>query len=276
MKKQLQVLVPIFNEEAVLRDSLQSLRMQSVEDVEFLLIDDCSSDASADICSEFLDDKRFRYVRNDKNLGLSKSLRTNVDLKNFSFIARHDADDLSAPSRFSEQLAKMKANENLGILGTAFYLFDYQREIFNLVEMPKLTRKSVVLKFMNGVNTGTAMYRSTALREIGGFKNVRGKVEGYATLKAILSIGYDISNLKSPLYVYRLLTVKKHRSGEGFISKRDVAMANSLFKSWNPLGLIWLFMSIVRPLVPEVIVSRITQRRKTRVNPDSVMELLNL
>ena len=65
------VCVAIYNIDQYLYECLNSLKSQSFQDVEFILIDDCSTDKSLSICKHFCNlDNRFRLIHHEKNLGL--------------------------------------------------------------------------------------------------------------------------------------------------------------------------------------------------------------
>ncbi|MEM9006734.1 MAG: glycosyltransferase [Cyanobacteria bacterium P01_F01_bin.86] len=88
-----------------LRESVDSILQQSFTDFEFIIIDDCSSDDSWSILSEYaLSDRRILLLRNQQNMGLTKSLNKALNLARGEYIARQDADDISMPTRFDKQV----------------------------------------------------------------------------------------------------------------------------------------------------------------------------
>jgi CDP-glycerol glycerophosphotransferase len=88
------VVVPIFNVEAYVRESLESLAAQSVRDFEAILVDDGSTDGSAAIAGEFVErDPRFRLVR-QPNAGLSAARNTGIGAASGELLAFLDSDDL--------------------------------------------------------------------------------------------------------------------------------------------------------------------------------------
>lgn len=94
-----------------LRESLDSILQQSFTDFEFVIIDDCSSDDSESILTEYASrDRRIRLYRNEQNLGLTKSLNKGLNLAQGDYIARQDADDISLPTRFAKQVAWLAEN----------------------------------------------------------------------------------------------------------------------------------------------------------------------
>ena len=68
------VLMPVFNCESFLENSIESILNQTFEDFEFLIINDGSTDKSEEIIKSY-SDNRIKYIKNDKNISLSKTLK---------------------------------------------------------------------------------------------------------------------------------------------------------------------------------------------------------
>jgi glycosyltransferase involved in cell wall biosynthesis len=103
------VLMPVYNAERFLTVAIDSILGQTFTDFEFLIIDDCSTDASADIIKAYTD-SRIRYFRNEKNLGISLSLNRGIELAGSPLIARMDSDDISYPERLQTQYDFIRAH----------------------------------------------------------------------------------------------------------------------------------------------------------------------
>ncbi|HKE93672.1 MAG TPA: glycosyltransferase family 2 protein [Povalibacter sp.] len=111
------VVMSVFNGAAYLRDAVDSVLRQSFQDFELIAIDDGSSDASLQILRS-CDDPRIRIIRNENNIGLTRSLNLGLSAARGELIARQDADDLSAPMRLAKQLALFDATPSLVLVGT--------------------------------------------------------------------------------------------------------------------------------------------------------------
>ena len=101
------VLMSVYNgSPTYLRESIDSILQQSFAEFEFIIIDDCSSDGSHSILSDYASrDRRIRLFRNEQNMGLTKSLNKGLNLAQGDYIARQDADDISLLTRFEKQVA---------------------------------------------------------------------------------------------------------------------------------------------------------------------------
>jgi glycosyltransferase involved in cell wall biosynthesis len=112
------VLVSVSNGERYLRTALDSVLGQSVADLELLVVDDGSTDATPAIL-DAIRDPRLRVLRNDERLGLAASLNRGLDEARGRFVARLDADDVALPRRLARQLARIQADPQAAIIGSA-------------------------------------------------------------------------------------------------------------------------------------------------------------
>src|SRR5688572_25519384 len=103
------VVVSVYNGERHVRCSLESVLAQADVDLELIVIDDGSTDRTGAIIEDLAaSDARVRHVR-QQNCGLTQSLVLGCSMARGEFIARHDADDLSLPSRLAKQIALLRA-----------------------------------------------------------------------------------------------------------------------------------------------------------------------
>lgn len=104
MAKALTVLMPVYNAEKFLEEAIGSILAQTFTNFEFIIVDDASTDSSASIIQSY-PDPRIKYVRNERNLGISATLNRGIELSTTEWIARMDADDISYPERLEKQFA---------------------------------------------------------------------------------------------------------------------------------------------------------------------------
>ncbi|MEX5215246.1 MAG: glycosyltransferase [Nitrospiraceae bacterium] len=111
------VVMSVYNGERFLGEAIESILGQSYAELEFIILDDGSTDASARISTSF-GDPRIRVVRHNRNLGLAASLNVGFSLAAGRYIARMDADDISLPTRLAHQVAFMDAHPHVGVCGS--------------------------------------------------------------------------------------------------------------------------------------------------------------
>ncbi len=100
------VIVPVYNVESYIRCCLDSLRAQTFQNFEVILIDDGSIDHSGDICDEYATvDKRFKVIR-QKNGGVSVARQVGLNLAKGDYIIHVDPDDWVLPNMLSELYEK--------------------------------------------------------------------------------------------------------------------------------------------------------------------------
>jgi hypothetical protein len=112
------VVMAVFNGEKYVAESVASILAQDYRDLEFIIIDDGSTDGTRNIVAAF-DDPRIVLLENPANLGLAVSLNRGLAAARGELIARQDADDLSAPTRLARQVEFMDTHPDIGLLGTA-------------------------------------------------------------------------------------------------------------------------------------------------------------
>lgn len=100
------VIMSVYNGSRYLREAIESILNQTFTNFEFIIINDCSTDNSWEILTEYSNkDRRIRLFNNEENIGLTKSLNKGINLARGEYIARQDADDVSLPQRFDKQVA---------------------------------------------------------------------------------------------------------------------------------------------------------------------------
>lgn len=111
------VLLPVYQGERYLREAIDSILNQTFTDFEFIIIDDASTDRSAEVIGSYRD-SRIRFIRNDTNLGLTTTLNKGLELACGEYVARMDQDDVSLHERLAKQVAFMDSRPELAACGT--------------------------------------------------------------------------------------------------------------------------------------------------------------
>jgi glycosyltransferase involved in cell wall biosynthesis len=110
------VIMSMRNGAATVGATVRSIQLQTLEDWELIVIDDGSSDRSSFIVEAF-GDARIRLVRETSSAGLAPRLNQAVALSRGEFIARMDADDVCFPQRLARQIAQLREDPSLDVLG---------------------------------------------------------------------------------------------------------------------------------------------------------------
>lgn len=110
------VLMSVYNGGKFLKDAMDSILEQTYQDWECIVIDDCSTDNTPQLLSEYAQkDKRIRVYRNEKNQKLPASLNRALKSAKGTYIVRMDADDICRRDRLEKQVAFMEQNRGLSL-----------------------------------------------------------------------------------------------------------------------------------------------------------------
>jgi len=109
------VIVTSYNYEQYIKDSVESVLNQTFTDFELIIIDDCSTDNSAEIIKQ-INDRRIKFIQNDKNYGLKYSVQKAVELAQGEWIAFLESDDLWVPETLETRLKYAEKYSDVGII----------------------------------------------------------------------------------------------------------------------------------------------------------------
>jgi len=220
------VVMCAYNSESTIREAVDSVLNQTYEDFKLWVFDDNSQDSTLDILRRYNDD-RLVILAASKNIGTYAA-------KNFAvynvgvgtYVALHDADDISHPERFEKQINFME-KKNIVCLGTAvkeFWENDWQPHTISSEKTAnnerinkyakKIKRKDLksVLKHLTGdyekyikfkfCMNGTMMFKKSILYKLGGWDG-EARVGGDTDLFIRILGEEDIHNLNECLYYRR-------------------------------------------------------------------------
>lgn len=119
------VVMPAYNAEKYISIAIESILEQTYRNFEFIIIDDCSNDKTFDIIQSFkVKDKRIILIRNNKNIGVTKSLNKALEEARGKYIVRMDADDWSYPERLDTQIKLMEDQPEVVVSGSYIEVCD--------------------------------------------------------------------------------------------------------------------------------------------------------
>lgn len=131
------IIVPAYNVERTIGETLRSLLAQTFSDFELIVVDDGSSDRTLDVVAGF-DDPRIRVIR-QANRGLAGAHNTGVHAAAAPYIGFCDADDLWAPEKLARHVAHLDANPAVGLSFAGSRMIDDDGRPFGASQSPKLT-----------------------------------------------------------------------------------------------------------------------------------------
>jgi glycosyltransferase involved in cell wall biosynthesis len=126
----LSVILPAYNAEKYISETINSILSQTFSDFELLICDDCSSDKTWGIIKN-LNDSRIRIFRNEKNLGKTHTCNKLFNFTKGKYLTIHDADDISLADRFDKQIHFLENNIGYGLVGCNFLEIDQMGKEFS-------------------------------------------------------------------------------------------------------------------------------------------------
>lgn len=159
------VVTPVYNAAEHLGVAIRSILDQTLSNLEFIIVDDGSTDRSPKIIEEYaLSDERIAAIRQE-NRGVAAALNRGLDIARGTYIARMDADDASHPDRMAKQAAFLNDRPEIGLCGTAWtYSGERRGSSMPITDSEEIR---VSLMFWPCVSHPTAMMRRSLIAECG-------------------------------------------------------------------------------------------------------------
>lgn len=122
-EKKISVVMSVFGYEKYIEATISSILNQTMDDFEFIIIDDSCKYDLLEIIEKFRDN-RIIYIKNVKNMGLTGSLIKGIQRSTGKYIARMDAGNISLKNRFKTQYDFLENNTKIYLAGSSIELID--------------------------------------------------------------------------------------------------------------------------------------------------------
>lgn len=196
------VLLPVYNAEKYIKDSVNSILKQDYINFELIILNDGSTDNSLAIINSVSDSRI--SVFSHANIGLAATLNKGIELAKGKYIARQDNDDISLPQRLSKQVEFLEKHPEVALVGTWC-------EIINENGNPngkfhKHPINNIALKFFllfdNPFVHSSVMFRKDAIVSVGSYNTDTSFFEDYNLWSRVARL-YKIANIPEILLKYR-------------------------------------------------------------------------
>jgi glycosyltransferase involved in cell wall biosynthesis len=209
------VLTTVFNAGRFFEPSIRSILNQTFRNFEFLIVDDASTDGSAEVAEEWArKDPRVRVIRNAENKGQTACLNQGLQLARGRWIARQDADDLAHPLRLAEQHRFLTIQPGVVLLGTNGRIIDEQDRLTGLLDAP-LSQQAITWTspFLNPFMHTSVMFRADVIRDqFGGYNEAYRIAQDYELWTRVIA-AHQSANLPQRLVCYRHLGTSLSKAG---------------------------------------------------------------
>lgn len=253
MSPRVSVVMSVYNGERWLGAAVESVLGQTLADLELLVIDDGSTDSTAEILGGYRD-PRLRVVRQPR-AGLTASLNRGVRLTTAPLLARLDADDVALPERFARQVAFLDAHPEVGLLGTGCHDVDSAGRVLRTYRPPETDpeiRRALIRH--NPFVHSSAMLRRNVLERAGLYDEGLAVAQDY-DLWVRLSRVTGLANLAEPLVLRRLTPGMISRTRETERLRTELRIKRGAIRSGAYPA--WCAVYLVKPMLALAVPSGI-------------------
>ena len=192
------VIMSVHNEEENLKNCIESILSQSYKNLEFIITDDCSTDKTSEIIYKYSKlDRRIIPIKNNENIGLTKSLNNMVHISKGRYIARQDGDDISISNRLEKQL-NFISKKNLKVC-SARALSKQNNKKIHLVST--LLPMNIVMRFKNPYIHGTLFIEKDTLLNVKLYNESFYYAQDYDLMNRLMTKNIKIGYVRTPLYI---------------------------------------------------------------------------
>ena len=196
-KSKISVVMSVKDAQETISDSINSILVQSYDNFELLIMNDASTDNTAEIISQFeAKDPRVKTFTNKINLGLTASLNILIKKSSGEFIARQDSDDVSLPERLQNQMDYIYLKNLAGCTTKAVSIQDGKI----IHGKSRLVPNKLLLKFKNPFIHGSLLIRKEVMNEINNYNEDFYYAQDYKLFTDLIKTGYKIKILNKILY----------------------------------------------------------------------------
>lgn len=248
MKIKVSVLIPVYNAQSTIECALRSMLRQTWTDLEVVVVNDGSTDATSDILESISrEDGRVRIIHTE-NMGIINALNTGIAVCEGELIARMDADDISHRDRIGAQVELMDTNPDISVCSTLIRMFPRSELLGGLVRYEEWLNSLVCnedisrdMFIESPVAHPSVMLRRDELVEIGGYREM-GWAEDYDLWLRYHAAGKRFAKVTRSLFFWRqssgrLTFTDSRYSVENFLRAKAYYLVPMLCDLGRPLVL---------------------------------------
>jgi glycosyltransferase involved in cell wall biosynthesis len=214
-KPLISVIMPVYNCELYIRESIESILNQSYVNFELLIFDDCSTDKTLNIIEGYKDN-RIVVFKKDENTGLTASLNMGLRIAKGKYLARMDGDDISFPNRFEKQVAYLENNTHVVLCSTLYKIYNWY-----MISNQPLIHEEIKVGLLSGccISHPTVMMRKDVfINNNLKYDETKESGEDYDLWSRLIFLG-EFHNIGEVLLYYRthpqqISNIKKERQLE--------------------------------------------------------------
>ncbi|MGI6722761.1 MAG: glycosyltransferase family 2 protein [Arcobacteraceae bacterium] len=229
--KLVSVIIPVYNVEKFVQEAIESIQNQTYNNLEIIVIDDCSTDNTYNIVENLAQsDERIKLFKNEKNLKIVKTLNRALSLANGEYIARMDGDDISALDRIEQKVRFLEENKEFDLVGCSMKAIDIDGK--QIGQTVHFSNQHLLIKSLKCVTPVSHIWvaRKSLYDKLYGYREISG-VEDYDFLLRMTSSGFKYTNLEDYFgYFVRLGRVGNTISSFGIRQRKMHSYVFKLYK----------------------------------------------
>lgn len=209
--KLLTIVIPTYNRANLLVKCINSIytQIENLTDIDFIILDNCSTDNTKKIVSEYIKDKNIIYIKNEKNIGPDLNFLKALQISNSKYIHIISDDDYMMKNSFNYEYSFLKNNTDLDLAYTNLIHFNdknldnYYNKLFNLEKSIVLTSKS---EFMNYVKNDITFLSGIIFNKLNFLKikdpekyNNTNWLQSYVAFDTMCSTNVKLGLISTPI-----------------------------------------------------------------------------
>lgn len=208
------VIVPCYNQGKFIRDSLESVRLQTFTNFECIIVNDGSTDDSLSTIQEYCEkDNRFRYI-NKVNEGVCISRNIAIQKSSGKYILPLDADDRISPLYLETTVKILEEDPCIKLVYTNTRLFG------NINREYMLPKYNYELLLCRNIIVCTALFRRKDFYKTGGYNpNMSSGLEDWDFWLSLLNENDKVHKVDKDLFFYRIKNISRNVSTKEDITK---------------------------------------------------------
>ncbi len=210
MNPKLSVITAAYNAERFIEESILSVLGQTFQDFELIFVNDGSKDGTSEIIKKYISPPKIRLLENEYNEGIAVSRNRALLSARGEYVAIHDADDISLPYRFEQEIDFLDSHPEVTFMGSHAIKISLTGAVTGSMIYPPADTETAFRQItrwkLNPIIDPSSMYRRAPVIEAGGYvMDERLKTSSDFNLWCnLLSTGHLLSNIQEPLIKYRL------------------------------------------------------------------------
>ncbi len=225
---QISILMPVYNCALYLAEAIDSILNQSFTDFELIVLDDGSTDGSAEIAKSY-SDSRIVYHCNEKNLGLANNLNVGLRMAKGKYIARMDGDDISLPERLQTQFDYLESHPDIDLCSCGLQMFGTENTVWVRESNPEAVK--ITMMFYSPVLHASSVWRREAFEKHNLYYDQNAFPAEDYDLWARAIFHCRLANIPQVLYKYRIHGIQVTKTDDRVAQKDREIRINFLRKA---------------------------------------------